>query len=372
MKTPRVMTIQEATANYEGWLGEQVALVPADVERKHELMRGSPFTFLRGTYYRWAQLWPSVDAAVRGAREVLAVGDLHVENFGTWRDAEGRLIWGINDFDEVSRLPYTNDLVRLATSARLAIAAGGVEITAKEAEAALLSGYKDGLESGGRPFVLAEHARLLRKAANAKLEHPERFWEKMEALPAVAVDRVPQSALRALGGLFPSEGLSLRYAGRSCGVGSLGRQRFVAIAHWRGGRIVREAKAAARSAAFWAHPAEGEARELYRTILSSAVRCPDPFLAVKRRWIVRRLAPDCERIELADLKAEPEQAKLMHAMGWESANVHLGSASAHALLLDLASRPKGWLKGAVDTLQALVEADWKAWCAGPATKAKKK
>jgi len=31
---------------------------------------------------------------------VLAVGDLHVENFGTWRDAEGRLIWGVNDFDE--------------------------------------------------------------------------------------------------------------------------------------------------------------------------------------------------------------------------------------------------------------------------------
>jgi len=36
---------------------------------------------------------------------VLAVGDLHVENFGTWRDAEGRLIWGVNDFDEAWRLP---------------------------------------------------------------------------------------------------------------------------------------------------------------------------------------------------------------------------------------------------------------------------
>jgi uncharacterized protein (DUF2252 family) len=23
-----------------------------------------------------------------------------VENFGAWRDVEGRLIWGINDFDE--------------------------------------------------------------------------------------------------------------------------------------------------------------------------------------------------------------------------------------------------------------------------------
>ena len=52
---------------------------------------------------------------------MLGVGDLHVENFGTWRDAEGRLIWGINDFDEACPMPYTIDLVRLAASADLAI-----------------------------------------------------------------------------------------------------------------------------------------------------------------------------------------------------------------------------------------------------------
>ena len=58
---------------------------------------------------------------MRRSPEVLAVGDLHVENFGTWRDIEGRLIWGINDFDEVGRMPYTIDLVRLAASAHIAI-----------------------------------------------------------------------------------------------------------------------------------------------------------------------------------------------------------------------------------------------------------
>src|SRR5260370_32652719 len=52
------------------------------------------------------------------SHEVLAVGDLHVENFGTWRDAEGRLTWGVNDFDEAYPLPYTIDLARLATSVR--------------------------------------------------------------------------------------------------------------------------------------------------------------------------------------------------------------------------------------------------------------
>ena len=35
--------------------------------------------------------------------------------YGTWRDTEGRLVWGINDFDEAYPSPYTNDLVRLAS-----------------------------------------------------------------------------------------------------------------------------------------------------------------------------------------------------------------------------------------------------------------
>ncbi len=49
------------------------------------------------------------------------MGDLHIENFGTWRDLEGRLIWGINDVDEAYPVRYPNDLVRLAASAFLAM-----------------------------------------------------------------------------------------------------------------------------------------------------------------------------------------------------------------------------------------------------------
>ena len=51
------------------------------------------------------------------APSVLAVGDIHLENFGTWRDAEGRLVWGVNDYDEAAEMPYILDLVRLAVSA---------------------------------------------------------------------------------------------------------------------------------------------------------------------------------------------------------------------------------------------------------------
>lgn len=372
MKNPGKMTIQKATASYEAWLGEQIPLLEEDLERKHEAMSTSQFLFLRATYYRWTQLWPQVKKSVRTAKEVLAVGDLHVENFGTWRDAEGRLVWGINDFDEASRLPYTYDLVRLAASAHLAIGAGNLAVGPQEADAEILTGYREGLEAEGRPFVLAEHWRSLWRTAMAQMDRPHEFWEKLEALPAIAVDLVPERAVKALGKLLPGKGLpAVRYAHRVAGTGSLGRQRFVAITDWCGGKIAREAKAAARAAYFWSHRGEGEAKELYREILDQAVRCRDPFIAVRRRWIVRRLAPDCSRIELSELQKEHEITRLLYAMGWEAANVHLGSASAPALLVDLVSRPDGWLHDAAEEMLEEVESDWNSWRKDPAIKSRK-
>src|SRR5580692_480965 len=116
-----VMKIHRATEKYEAWLGERIPLVHADLKRKHALMKEGAFPFMRATFYRWAQTWPDVSPETFKAPVALAVGDLHVENFGTWRDVEGRLIWGINDFDELAWMPYTCDLVRLATSALLEI-----------------------------------------------------------------------------------------------------------------------------------------------------------------------------------------------------------------------------------------------------------
>ncbi len=115
------MNIHKATESFETWVAKHIQIVRPDLELKHEQMAASVFSFFRATFYRWLQLWEEVCSNLTGAPELLAVGDLHVENFGTWRDIEGRLIWGINDFDEVYPMPYTIDLVRLVTSAHLAI-----------------------------------------------------------------------------------------------------------------------------------------------------------------------------------------------------------------------------------------------------------
>src|SRR5471030_326037 len=105
---------------YEAWLRTQCDVVEEDLQAKHERMSKSAFDFLRATFFRWAGKISSICPELASSTPIVAVGDTHVENFGTWRDAEGRLVWGINDFDEAAIIPFAFDLVRLAASARLA------------------------------------------------------------------------------------------------------------------------------------------------------------------------------------------------------------------------------------------------------------
>ena len=347
------MNIRKATAKYEAWLGTHLKIVEADLDYKHDQMRLAAFPFMRATYYRWAQVFPEVCAEEARAPKVLSVGDLHVENFGTWRDIEGRLIWGINDFDEAWRLPYTNDLVRLAASMLLARLA----CDAKAATSAILEGYAAALEAGGKPFALAEHHTALRTMATARLHDPERYWNKLHALTDFD-GPVPAGAMKAIGRMLPERGLKFRVTTRRAGLGSLGRQRFVAMAEWRGGSIAREAKALAPSACIWADQGKGTAAILYQQVLDTAVRCRDPFVRFQKRWIVRRLAPDCSRIELSDIPAERDEIRILRAMGWETGNVHLGSVKAGVLAADLKKRSRGWLWKAARAMEKSVLADF--------------
>jgi hypothetical protein len=350
------MNIRKATTRYEEWLQRHLRILDEDLATKHEQMRLAVFPFLRATYYRWAQIWAEVCGAAAVAPKTLSVGDLHVENFGTWRDVEGRLIWGINDFDEAWTLPYTNDLIRLAASALLA----RMECDEKLGVEAIRNGYMECLEAGGRPIALAEHHRTLRQMATARLHEPERFWEKLHALAEVT-DDPPAGAMSAIARLMPEKGLHWHVAHRVAGLGSLGRERYVAIAEWRGGSVAREAKALAPSACVWAEQGKGTAPIHYQEILDCAVRCRDPFVRFDKRWIVRRLAPDCSRIELSALPKERDETRLLHAMGWETANVHLGAAKARTLARDLAARPRGWLLKAARQMEKAVLADFEEY-----------
>src|SRR5207253_3061087 len=97
---------------------------------------------------------------------------------------------------------WSQDLVRLATSAHLATTPAPLRLRRRDACASILEGYREGLQKRGRPFVLEEEHGWLRKVAVSELRRPVAFWKKMDALPtAGAVDRDATAALvRALPG----------------------------------------------------------------------------------------------------------------------------------------------------------------------------
>ncbi|MFF9847405.1 DUF2252 domain-containing protein [Streptomyces litmocidini] len=134
------MSVQQPTADERGEhilavfdtaFGELLAADPAAFRVKFRKMAGSAFAFYRGTaclfYADLEQEAAGREDGSTGAgpyldertSRVWIHGDLHAENFGTYMDANGRLVFNVNDFDEAYVGPFTWDLKRLAASLAL-------------------------------------------------------------------------------------------------------------------------------------------------------------------------------------------------------------------------------------------------------------
>jgi hypothetical protein len=355
------MKIEQATQRYEKWMRSCAPVVEKCLRDKHTRMREDPFQFLRGSYYRWAQLWPEVCSDFAHAPVVLSAGDLHVDNFGTWRDAEGRLCWGVNDFDEAFPLPYTNDLIRLVASIKVARKLDLVELKTGPAAEIIVDAYRNVLRDGGCPIVLAEEETHLEKLGIAALKGPEHFWEKLNARRTLGGE-VPQDAKRALQAALPESGLECRFVRREAGVGSLGRERYVAIAECYGGFVAREAKRLIPAANTWLDGGRGDRQWYYQKVLDGAMRSHDPYQKMCGAWLIRRLSPDANPIHMEELSGKRDEKTLFRAMGTEIANVHLGSrAKIKAVLRDLGRRRSGWLADGGRKMAKLVVREWKEY-----------
>jgi hypothetical protein len=257
-------------------------------------------------------------------------------------------------------MPYTIDLVRLATSAFLAIDADHLSLDPDDACKALLKGYGEALRDGGGPFILAENYRVLREWAVARLKDPGEFWERFDG--ATELKDVPQEVTDVLRKYLPDSNMPYHVYHRIAGLGSLGRQRFVAVGEWHGGNIAREAKALVPSAWLWQQDHASDELH-YEQVLTTSVRMVDPWVHLAGRWIVRRLSPDCRRIELDSLPEDRNELKLLTLMGRETANIHLcnGAATCKTIGEDLDKRPKKWLLKAAQAMVDSVNSDWKQW-----------
>jgi uncharacterized protein (DUF2252 family) len=103
--------------------GELMRRDPTSFRRKFRKMAASPFAFYRGSASIFYADLTGDFADDRFLDErtsrVWIHGDLHAENFGTYMNGHGQLVFNVNDFDEAYVGPFVWDLKRFAASVAL-------------------------------------------------------------------------------------------------------------------------------------------------------------------------------------------------------------------------------------------------------------
>ncbi|WP_033342892.1 DUF2252 domain-containing protein [Catenuloplanes japonicus] len=103
--------------------GELIAIDPAAFRRKFRKMAASPFAFYRGSASLFYADMTGDFADDRFLNDrtsrVWIHGDLHAENFGTYMNSSGELVFNVNDFDEAYVGPFSWDLKRFSASVAL-------------------------------------------------------------------------------------------------------------------------------------------------------------------------------------------------------------------------------------------------------------
>ena len=165
------------------------------------------------------------------APQILWVGDLHLENCGTWRDVDGRLVWGVNDFDEAAVMPYVFDLVRLAASIGLPPTSRSTIGPPRRPCSGDI--VKVSRCRSRRCSTKGKHGCVpmpsTRKSSPAKILGQAEKGQPLSAIKGNAEAKPPRDSPRS--GCKPAEGRNEHYyRQRVAGVGSLGRPRYVAIA----------------------------------------------------------------------------------------------------------------------------------------------
>lgn len=94
---------------------------------KYKAIAESPFRFYRGTCHIFYQDF-SKKPPINDPTKTWICGDLHIENFGTYKVANGLVYFDMNDFDEAILAPLTWEIARMLTSIYLAVEALKLDI----------------------------------------------------------------------------------------------------------------------------------------------------------------------------------------------------------------------------------------------------
>jgi uncharacterized protein (DUF2252 family) len=212
---------------------------------KYKLMAGNEFTFYRGTCHLYYEDMAR-NASLPDAPLAWCSGDLHLENFGSYRASNGLVYFDINDFDEGALAPASWELVRFLGS--IGMAADVWNYSAREAEdlmmvalkayaAQLAEGKAYAIEKETSPPLIKDFFEMAEKQRE-KEQLKERVDLKKETLKIIKQKTLPLSAelyqeiksavgtyLKETYGFFKIKDIAFRIAG----TGSLGMKRYVVL-----------------------------------------------------------------------------------------------------------------------------------------------
>ena len=227
---------------------------PQRLAMKYRNLRESPFVFLRGTCHLFYDRLPN-EPLFRRAPMVWSCGDLHLENFGSYKGDNRLVYFDINDFDEATLAPATWDIVRLLASVLVAV--DMLHATPGQALRlcmAFVQAYGDELTGGKARWVERETAQGLVRdlleslKGRSRVDFLDRRTERKRrrrvircdgrhALPASDAQRARVTELiNAFASEQPNPAFFnvLDVARRIAGTGSLGVDRYVILVEGKG------------------------------------------------------------------------------------------------------------------------------------------
>ncbi len=147
---------------------------PQVLKFKYQTMASNAFAFLRGTCHLFYQDIPA-DAAIDQMPPVWVCGDLHLQNFGTYRGDDQLVYFDINDFDESVLAPCSWDTARFLTS--VLVGAHTLAISSEEAQGlcqCFLESYTAALKMGKARTIHQETATGLVRELLKRLRKGDR------------------------------------------------------------------------------------------------------------------------------------------------------------------------------------------------------
>ena len=372
---------------------------PERLALKYANMRASPFVFLRGTCHLFYRRLPDAPVLAE-APAVWCCGDLHLQNFGSYKGDNRLVYFDINDFDESALAPASWDLLRFLAS--VLVGAGSMDVKKKEAGElcdAFLDGYCQTLVSGKAGWVERETAHgligdllgslkgrlrpaFLDSRTELKGKHRRLRVDNGKALPAS--DEARAAVTQLIGGLAESRDDPRFYevldvARRIAGTGSLGVDRYVILVRGKDspdGNYLLDLKETLPSSLTpylktpqpaWKTQAE-RVVEVERRMQAVPAAFLKPIRVAKRDYVLRDLQPTSDRISLDEGRSGFDAVRgVVTEMGriLASAQLRSGGRDGSAIADELIAFGQGaWrtdLLAVARDCAVQVQKDWKIY-----------